>query len=203
MCALLRQEADLDVVGEAGSTEAALRLARRSRPSIVLARLPVNPKTLDWVRDLTTSIEPSDIRVVMICDRLGQAAPNILSVPGCSVLARSIDAIQLIAAIRLVAVGYFPIDASLVGRLAGVLDQFFRIQETVSATRLTETECAVLALLACGCSNREAARALAVAESTIKTHVRRMLSKLGLRDRLQLVVFAYQTGLVPVPLSQS
>jgi DNA-binding NarL/FixJ family response regulator len=113
-------------------------------------------------------------------------------------LLKDAPAEQLLAAMRSVAAGDALIDPSVTRRLIGRFTSALRPAAGVpqQLAQLTARELDVLRLLAAGCSNQEIARQLVVEDSTVKTHVGRVLTKLGLRDRVQAVVLAYETGFV-------
>jgi DNA-binding NarL/FixJ family response regulator len=197
--ALLRAEADLHVVGETGSGSEAVDLARRLLPDIVLmdAGLP----RLDGVAATRAIVEarlPARILVLATSDA-DHLVIDALDAGARGYLTKDAAAEGLIGAIRAVAAGGAILPPQTLGRL---LDRF-----TAGAPRppaalppdlraLTEREREVLAQVARGLTNAEIAERLSVSEPTVKTHVTHVLAKLRLRDRVQAVVLAYESGLV-------
>ena len=201
---ILEAEPDIEVVGEAGDGETAIRLARRLEPDVVLMdiRMPV----MDGVqatRELTRGDAP---RVLILTTfHLDEYVVEALRAGASGFLLKDVPAPELVNAIRVVAAGDAVVAPAVTRRL---LDRFAHrlpgagIQPQpapVALASLTEREAAVLKLVARGLSNTEIAAELVVSEATVKTHVHHLLSKLGLRDRVQLVVFAYEAGLARPP----
>jgi len=195
---LLESEAGLEVVGEAGDGEEAVAAVRRLRPDVVLMdiRMPV----LDGItatRRLVESGTATRILVLTTFD-LDEYVFEALRAGASGFLLKDARAEDLVAAIRIVAAGETLLAPSVTRR---VVDAFVRqpepSRELIAALdELTPREREVLALLARGDSNADIARALVVSDATAKTHVSNVLGKLGLRDRVQAVIFAYESGLV-------
>lgn len=196
LSALLAREPDIEVVGEADSAPAVQTLAARAEPDVIIAtRSQPAADTVRLVRKLT-STGGRDVHVVLLVDSLGEQALCAASVAGCAVMSKTISPTELTAAVRLVGAGYVPIDKHLATRFSSVLNQLVtRSNENERLCRLTRREREVFELIAQGLSNVEIADALVVAQSTVKTHVRCILKKLRLRDRVQAVAFAHQAGL--------
>ena len=195
---LLESESGVEVVGEAGDGEAAVAAVRRLRPDVVLMdiRMPV----LDGItatRRLVESGTATRILVLTTFD-LDEYVFQALRAGASGFLLKDARAEDLVAAIRTVAAGETLLAPSVTRR---VVDAFVR-QPTPSPKLvealgdLTPREREVLELLARGNSNADIARALVVSDATAKTHVSNVLGKLGLRDRVQAVIFAYESGLV-------
>jgi DNA-binding NarL/FixJ family response regulator len=196
---LLDAEPDLEVVGEAGNGEEALEVVRRLRPAVTLMdiRMPV----LDGLAATRALVEegvPTKVLVLTTFD-LDEYVFEALRAGASGFLLKDAPAEELASAIRVVAAG----DSLLApGVTRRVIDAFVRrAPSTPRATdpalgRLTPRELEVLGLLARGLSNTDIAVRLFVSEATTKTHVSNVLSKLGLRDRVQAVIFAYENGVV-------
>jgi DNA-binding NarL/FixJ family response regulator len=177
--ALLEAEDDLEVCGEAADGEEALRLARSLAPDIVLmdVRMP-RMDGLEATAAITSDRRLADTRVVVLTTfELDEYVFGALRAGASGFLLKDLEATDLLAAIRVVAEG----DALLAPR---------------SLEELTAREREVLALVGAGLSNGEIAERLVVSPLTAKTHVSRLLMKLGARDRAQLVVIAYESGVV-------
>jgi DNA-binding NarL/FixJ family response regulator len=194
---ILRDEPDMTVVGEAADGQEAIKLARELVPTVVL--MDIRMPNMDGLAAARVILSGTPSRVLMLTtfdsDEYVYAA---LRAGASGFLLKDAPSEQLVAAVRSVAAGDALIDPSITRRL---------IQQFVHATRprseqppqlvaLTPREREVLRLVAKGLSNAEIASDLVVEESTIKTHVARILMKLDLRDRVQAVVFAYECGFV-------
>ncbi|TQF68337.1 response regulator transcription factor [Rhodococcus spelaei] len=189
---------DLAVVGEAADGAAAVTEARRLAPDVVLmdVRMPI----VDGVAATEQIIEsgcPSRVLVMTTFD-LDEHALGALRAGASGFLLKDTPPEDLVSAIRSVAAGDAVVSPKVTRRL---LSRF--ISEDRTPTRapeilddLTDREREVLEHLATGLSNAEIANGLHLSEATVKTHVGRILTKLGLRDRVQAVVLAYETGLV-------
>ena len=198
---LLASEPDLEVVGEAANGEEAVEVVRRLTPDVTLMdiRMPV----LDGIaatRRLVDEGVPTKVLVLTTFD-LDEYVFEALRAGASGFLLKDAPAEELAAAIRVVASG----DSLLApGVTRRVIDAFVR--RPPAPTRgpdgrlaaLTPRELEVLGLLARGLSNQDIAGRLFVSEATTKTHVSNVLAKLGLRDRVQAVIFAYENGVVVV-----
>jgi len=195
---LLNAQPDIEVIGEAVNGQEAIARAAELRPDVILmdVRMPVLDG-LHATREITAMPDPPKILVLTTFD-LDDYVYEALRAGASGFLLKDASASELANAVRLVAAG----DALLApGVTRRLIAEFARMGAPRSPTRkqiegLTERESEVLALVARGMSNAEIADHLVVAEQTIKTHVGRILMKLGLRDRTQAVVLAYESGLV-------
>jgi DNA-binding NarL/FixJ family response regulator len=196
---LLDAEPDLEVVGEAANGEEALEVVRSLRPDVTLMdiRMPVLDG-LAATRALLAEGVPTRVLVLTTFD-LDEYVFEALRAGASGFLLKDAPAEELASAIRVVAAG----DSLLApGVTRRVIDAFVRRAPSSSRApdpalaRLTPRELEVLGLLARGLSNVDIAERLFVSEATTKTHVSNVLSKLGLRDRVQAVIFAYENGVV-------
>ena len=198
---ILRSEPDLEVVGEAGDGAAGALAAARLEPDVVLMdlRMPV----LDGVASTRRILEEARSRgergprvIVLTTFDLDADAAAAIRAGASGFVLKDADPEFLIAAVRTVHAGTAVIAASATRAL---LQHFEQVADEPAPPpafeRLTERERQVFALAAKGLSNSEIARTEFVSETTVKTHVSNVLAKLGLRDRVQLVVFAYEHGL--------
>jgi DNA-binding NarL/FixJ family response regulator len=196
---LLDAEPDLEVVGEAANGEEAVEVVRRLRPDVTLMdiRMPV----LDGLAATRAILaEGLETRVLVLTTfDLDEYVFEALRAGASGFLLKDAPAEELAAAIRVVAAG----DSLLApGVTRRVIDAFVRRparpprEPAATLARLTPREVEVLGLLARGCSNLDIAERLFVSEATTKTHVSNVLTKLGLRDRVQAVIFAYENGVV-------
>ena len=201
--ALIEAEEDLHVVGEAADGKRAVELTARLAPDVVLmdVRMPVLDG-IEATRLITRAGTAAAPRVLILTtfdlDKYVFEALRA-GASGFALKSRPLD--ELLSAIRVVAEGDALLAPSVTRRL---IAHFSREGRTPAAghrdfEQLTEREREVLSLLARGLSNTELAAALYVSLPTVKTHVSRILTKLGARDRTQLVVFAYEAGLVSAP----
>src|SRR5918994_3261774 len=198
---LLAAQADLRVVGEAVNGQDAIEKVAELRPDVVLmdVRMPVL-NGLDATRRIRPKPAATDTPRVLVLTTFDQDeyVYEALRAGASGFLLKSSSAQALAEAVRVVAAGDALLAPSVTRRL---LAEFSRLRGRPAPTRkrlerLTEWETEVLTLVAGGLSNAEIAAELVVAEQTVKTHVSRVLVKLGLRDRTQAAVFAYETGLV-------
>ncbi len=195
---LLNAQPDIEVIGEAMNGHEAVSQAAALRPDVILmdVRMPVLDG-LQATREITAMLDPPKILVLTTFD-LDDYVYEALRSGASGFLLKDASATELAHAVRLVAAG----DALLApGVTRRLIAEFARMGAPRSPGRkqldgLTERESEVLALVARGMSNAEIAGHLVVAEQTVKTHVGRILMKLGLRDRTQAVVLAYESGLV-------
>ncbi len=195
---ILESEEDLEVVGEAGDGQAGLEMVRTRKPDVVLmdVRMPV----MDGVEATKRLADNPTTRVIVVTTfDLDEYVFAALQHGASGFLLKDTPADQLIAAIRVVASGEALLSPSITKRLIEKFQNDGPGPEPTAAGQfeeLTEREAEVLVELARGLSNAEIAEKLFVSETTIKTHVGRVLTKLGVRDRVQAVVMAYESGIV-------
>jgi DNA-binding NarL/FixJ family response regulator len=199
---ILAHEPDIEVVGEAGDGEEGVALAGRSNPDVVLMdiRMPV----IDGVEATRRIVCANpEVRVLILTTfDLDEYAFGALAAGASGFLLKDVRPEELVTGIRTVASGDAVVSPRITRRL---LDECAHLLETsdgdsdrgvAAMAKLTDREREVLVAVADGLSNAEIAQRLFVSEATIKSHVGRILGKLGLRDRVQAVVFAFQTGIV-------
>jgi DNA-binding NarL/FixJ family response regulator len=199
--ALLAAQPDVLVVGDAANGEAAVAAARRLDPDVVLmdVRMPVLDG-LEATRRLLDGRTDGPRVLILTTFDLDDYVYEALRAGASGFLLKDAPAADLVHAVRVVASGEALLAPSVTRRLIAE----FAARPHADRPRptalhaLTTRETEVLRLIARGRSNQEIAADLVVAEQTVKTHIGRILAKLGLRDRAQAVVFAYESGLVAV-----
>jgi DNA-binding NarL/FixJ family response regulator len=202
--ALLDTQPDFTVVGTACDGTEAVQVCRELSPDVALmdVRMPV----MDGIEATRQLAGPGGPRILILTTfDLDHYVYDALCAGASGFLLKDVTAERLFDAVRVIAAGEALLAPAVTRRL---ISEFTRLrpkpegtQPAAALTSLTPRETQVLRLVAEGLSNTEIAARLVVTEETVKTHVSRMLSKLGLRDRTQAVVTAYETGLV-VPRSQ-
>ncbi|MCW2762999.1 MAG: DNA-binding response regulator [Marmoricola sp.] len=193
----MEAEGDIEVVGEAENGHEAVRQAALAKPEVVL--MDIRMPELDGLaatEQILRQHDPPTIVVLTTFDQ-NEYICRALRAGAAGFLLKDAPSSRLIAAVRAAATGDSLIEPSITQRLVE------RFAEPVVApgipaelAQLTERELDVLRLIGRGLSNAEIAVEIVVAETTVKTHVARILSKLGVRDRVQAVVVAYETGFV-------
>jgi DNA-binding NarL/FixJ family response regulator len=201
---ILEAEPDIAVVGEAGDGLAAIDAARALSPDVVLMdvrmpRLDGVAATRVLVREAPAAAPCTPRVLILTTFDLDEYVVDALRAGASGFLLKDVPPEDLVSAIRTVAAGDAVVAPSVTRRL---LDRFAASlpapsqRPPAAVDSLTERELDVLRLVAQAKSNNEIARELYVSETTVKTHVGHLLTKLGLRDRVQAVVLAYETGLV-------
>ncbi len=196
--ALLDAEEGIEVVGEASDGEEAVRLAAERDPDVVLMdiRMP-GMDGLDATREITTNERLRDVRVVILTTfDLDEYVFEALRLGASGFLVKNTRPAELVQAVRVVADGEALLSPGVTRRLVGKFAAQAKAPVNVPGlASLTEREREIVELVADGLSNQEIADRLVVSPWTAKTHVSRAMAKLGARDRAQLVVFAYESGL--------
>jgi DNA-binding NarL/FixJ family response regulator len=199
---ILEAEGDLIVAAEAADGEEAVDLARRHAPDVVL--MDIRMPGIDGI-EATQRIAAADTHVrvlVLTTFDLDEYAFGALRAGASGFLLKDVRPAELVAAVRTVAAGDAVISPRVTRRL---LEEYTRVlplsasqmqERYPQLSTLTEREREVLIAVARGLSNAEIAASLFVSEATVKSHVGRILAKLGLRDRVQVVVLAYEAGLI-------
>jgi DNA-binding NarL/FixJ family response regulator len=197
--ALLDAEDDIEVVAEAGEGEDGLREIRATRPDVVLMdiRMP-GMDGLEATRQVAADDRLADVRVVILTTfDLDEYVFEALRIGASGFLVKDTEPAELLAAVRTVAEGDALLSPGVTRRL--IAEYAARAKAPGPARELdvlTDREREVVALVAAGLSNDEIGARLYVSPATAKTHVSRSMLKLGARDRAQLVVTAYESGLV-------
>jgi DNA-binding NarL/FixJ family response regulator len=195
--ALLDTQPDFTVLGTAADGAQAVRTCRELRPDVVLmdVRMP-GTDGIEATRQLALADQAPRVLILTTFD-LDEYVFDALRAGASGFLLKDVTAEQLFAGVRVVASGDALLTPGVTRRL---ISEFARIRPPAAPpptlANLTPRETEVLRLVAEGLSNTEIAARLVVTEDTVKTHVSRLLAKLGLRDRTQAVITAYESGLV-------
>jgi DNA-binding NarL/FixJ family response regulator len=197
---LIESEEDLQLCGEAENGRQAVELARRTRPDVILMdiRMPV----LDGIgalKEITADPKLTGLRVIMLTTfELDEYVFEALQAGAAGFLIKDAEPADMLRAIRLVAAGESLLSPSVTRRVIATFTNRPSLtpRPHPHLKDLTDREREVLGLIGEGLSNEEIAARLVVSPATARTHVSRAMIKLGARDRAQMVVFAYQSGLV-------
>ena len=196
---ILEADDDIQVVGEAADGQEAVTAVRTLQPDLVLmdVRMPVMDG-LEAARLILSNADNAPRVIMLTTFDVDEYVYTALRAGASGFLLKDVSPEQLVAAVRLVASGDALLAPSITRRL---VERFARpaappAHDAAELESLTTREREVLVLMARGLSNAELAERLILSEATVKTHVARILSKLDLRDRVQAVVLAYETGLV-------
>ena len=195
---ILESEPDLVVVGEAADGRQAVEVARATRPDVVLMDIQM-PGTdgLAATRELLDAPEAARTRVLILTTfERDEYVFEALRAGATGFLLKNSSPEDLVLAIRTVSAGDALLSPSVTRRVIAEFTRPRAGQEGAAPPELTDREAEVLRLVAAGRSNAEIAGTLYVGEATVKTHVSHVLAKLGLRDRVQAVVYAYESGMV-------
>jgi DNA-binding NarL/FixJ family response regulator len=195
---ILETEDDIEVVGEASDGEQAISIVSAMRPDVVL--MDVQMPTMDGLeatgRIARDASIPSRIVILTTFER-DDYVFEALRAGASGFLLKNAPSEELVHAVRVVAAGDALLAPSVTRKvIEGFIRRPAHRSNEVELRRLTERETEILKLLATGKSNSELAAHLFVGEGTIKTHVSSVLTKLGIRDRMQAVIFAYESGLI-------
>jgi len=194
---ILDQAGDIEVVATGSDGLQAVRIARDVRPDLMLIdiRMP-NLDGIDATRQITAEPDPPRI-IILTTFELDEYVFQALRAGASGFLLKRTEPERLVDAIRIVADGEALLSPSVTRRL---IDEFSKRPPSVAPERLsvlTDRESEVLVCIARGLSNQELAQQLGIAGNTVKTHVKRILTKLGARDRAQAILIAYESGLMP------
>jgi DNA-binding NarL/FixJ family response regulator len=201
--ALLDSDPEVEVIGEAANGAEAVALARRDRPDVILmdVRMP-EMDGLEATRQILGGNPPVDTKVLVLTTfDLDEYVYEGLRAGASGFVLKDIEPSELIQAVHVIARGEALLAPSITRRLIAEFASRRRPQTATTGrlSDLTEREREVLVLIARGLNNDEIAEELVISPATSKTHVSRIMSKLEARDRAQLVVMAYESGLVTAP----
>jgi DNA-binding NarL/FixJ family response regulator len=196
---VLDHEEDIEVVGEAGTGVEAVAVARSQRPDVIL--MDIRMPEMDGLEATRRIVEDAEwpVKVVILTTfDPDEYVYEALKAGASAFVLKDIPRAELVAAVRTVADGGALLAPSITRRLIGRFTQRLAADNETSARlqRLTDREREVLTAIARGYNNGEISEQLFIGAATVKTHINSVFTKLGLRDRAQAVVFAYESGLV-------
>jgi DNA-binding NarL/FixJ family response regulator len=196
---ILQIHDDIEVVAEAGTGTGAIEAARRHRPDVIL--MDIRMPDMDGLEATERILAESDwtVRVLILTTfDPDEYVYRAMHAGASGFVLKDIPPDQLATAVRTVADGGALLAPSITRRLIGRFAQQLTVNTAVAGRleRLTDREREVMAAVARGSSNSEIAKELFIGPATVKTHVSGILAKLGLRDRAQIVIFAYESGLI-------
>jgi DNA-binding NarL/FixJ family response regulator len=196
---LLEAEPDIEIVGEAGTGAEAVALVTATRPDVVLMDIRMPEGDGLWATEqIVGRPELAGTHIVIVTTfELDEYVARAIRAGASGFLVKDTEPVELIRAVRVVASGDALLSPSVTKRLLERIGDTLRQEPDTRALQvITEREREVLALVGQGLTNDEIGRELFLSPLTAKTHVSRIMSKLAARDRVQLVVIAYETGLV-------
>jgi DNA-binding NarL/FixJ family response regulator len=197
--ALLESEPDIEVVGEAATGKEAVELAARERPDVILMDIRMPDGDGLWATERIVANDAlGGVRIVIVTTfELDEYVAQAISAGASGFLVKDTDPVELIRSVRVAAAGDALLSPGVTKRLLARVAQGLKPRpRSTLLEALTDREREVLALVGEGLTNTEIAGRLFMSPLTAKTHVSRILSKLAARDRVHLVVIAYETGLV-------
>ena len=200
---LLTGERDIEVVAEASNGREAVAMAERTSPAVVL--MDIRMPEIDGLEATRRILAANHAARILILTTFGldEYVYEALRAGASGFVLKDDPAEQLISAVRTVAAGNALLSPAITKRVIRQFTRLARPAPPKELSELTEREHEILRLIATGLSNAEIGRELYIGETTVKTHVTHILQKLGLRDRVQAVVLAYQAGLFEQALDES
>ncbi len=196
---LLEAEPDIEIVGEAGTGAEAVSLVAATRPDVVLMDIRMPDGDGLWATEqIVAKPELAGTRIVIVTTfELDEYVGRAIRAGASGFLVKDTEPVEFIRAVRVVAAGDALLSPGVTRRLLERISGDLReAPDTAQLAVITDREREVLALVGQGLTNDEIGRELFLSPLTAKTHVSRIMSKLAARDRVQLVVIAYETGLV-------
>jgi len=196
---LLEAEPDIEIVGEAGTGAEAVAMVTATRPDVVLMDIRMPDGDGLWATEqIVSKPDLKDTHIVIVTTfELDEYVARAIRAGASGFLVKDTEPVELIRAVRVVAGGDALLSPGVTRRLLErIADDLRDAPNTAQLDAITDREREVLALVGQGLTNDEIGKTLFLSPLTAKTHVSRIMSKLGARDRVQLVVIAYETGLV-------